>query len=97
MNKIYKYEIDLTDEQVITLPESAKILSIIEQRNHIMLYALVDIEHVNTTTNKKIRIVGTGQQFPDSELWDFVSTVSLDGGLFVWHVFKLRCDHDRLR
>jgi hypothetical protein len=84
MYKIYKYELELEDQQSLVLPGHSKILTVIEQNNKIVLYAQV--------TNSKyydhytIFVRGTGHSIGDSAL--YLNTVKI--GIFVWHIFYKR-------
>jgi len=93
MNRILKYELDVIDRQTVALPIWSSILSVIEQDNRVVVYALVD-DAITETRDKVFRIVGTGHPFPDHEECTYLATVSTFGGSLVWHVFienTLRC------
>lgn len=81
--KIYKYPIQLTDQQIIHLPLYAKIISAQLQNGVICLWAILDPEAVDLT--RRIVIAGTGHPMPDLPL-RFIDTVQ--DGSFVWHVFE---------
>lgn len=85
MKKIFKYELKVTEEQIIHLPENAKILSCQFQSDVLCLWALFDTR-TRFKQPRKIRIIGTGNPIYDSEVLVFISTVQK--GLFVWHVFE---------
>ncbi len=58
MQKIYKYILAIEDHQECRIDHFVKVLSVIEQNNKIVLYALIDdIYNDNILT---IRIIGTG-------------------------------------
>ena len=44
MQRIYKYQLKITDNQVVEMPMKAKILSVGEQYGSLVLWAIVDIE-----------------------------------------------------
>ncbi len=91
--KIFKYPLEITDDQTIKLPHGARILSVMNQHDNIVLYALVNdkekkIESVST------RIVGTGHDIdffiPAAGFgggYKFLGTVSLYDGKLMFHVF----------
>jgi len=89
--KIFKYPLELTEEQTITLPEPAWILSVINQYGKLVLYAVAELKNneINLLTvhSKTIKIVGTGEEFPDIDIYEFINTVSMDDGRLIWHVF----------
>jgi hypothetical protein len=39
--KIFKYNLEVTDEQTLKLPPGSRVLSVINQRDNIVLYAFV--------------------------------------------------------
>ena len=88
MNKIYKYELSITDFQFINLPRNAVILHVGEQGDaQLYLWALVVPErHIE---KRVIRIVGTGHPLED-DISDetHLGTVQMSNGL-VWHVFEI--------
>jgi hypothetical protein len=92
MKKIYKYELDITDNQTIDIP-SDTILSVMEQNSKVVVYALVDTENVLLTTYE-FGMNGTGNPINfDVDSFTFLGTVKLyDGGL-MFHVFykKVSC------
>lgn len=96
MEKILKYELKITDEQVIDIPSGSRVLSVQEQRGVLCLWAVVDGSK-QSTGNFKIRIFGTGNPLPNGLLdfsydapsgynIEFVGTVQMSNGL-VWHIF----------
>ena len=85
MKKIFKYHLPEI-ETTIELPEGYKILSLHEQKGNVYVWVLVD---PNITTFKKatFKIFGTGQEINNVDNMDYVGTVFLDNGMFVFHVF----------
>ena len=90
METIHKYTLDITDTQEIVLPYGAQIMSVCEQRNRVVLYALIDMYENTQQICHTIRIVGTGQPLEKDFIrtHSFIGTVSLNGGDFMWHVFE---------
>lgn len=86
MNTIWKFGLDLKDEQMIEMPAGAIILSVQYQHGSLCLWALVD--PTQTTVGRAIRIVGTGHPADDVNAHDYIGTVQAHGGNFVWHVFS---------
>ena len=88
MRAIYKYQLKVQDSQELMLPIGTEILSVCEQYNSIVLYAIVNkdekIEH-----KYQVKIFGTGHDIqPDLNDEDiFLGTVSLSGGRLMFHVF----------
>lgn len=89
MKKIFKYPIEVTDEQVVLLPTGAKVLTIQSQGEVPCIWALV-----NPTAPRNeaitIRIHGTGHDVPDSDNLEYVSTFQMMGGRLVFHSFIVK-------
>jgi len=86
-NKIFKYELEITDSQVVSMPIGALVISAKEQNGKLCIWALVDTRCSNK--DKTIRISGTGHDvdFPIGDYsFYFVDTVVMSNGL-VWHVY----------
>jgi hypothetical protein len=85
MKTIFKYPIEVTDEQKVKLPSDSLIISAINQNGQLVIYALVDTEEKDTE-EKTIRIFGTGHPC-DVEEFDYNFLGSVVTGDFVWHIF----------
>lgn len=83
---IFKYPLEITDEQTIEMPVNARILTVKTQGNQICLWALVTPDH--TLEKRKIRIYGTGHPV-DMENIIYIGTTMTEGENFVWHVFEV--------
>jgi len=87
MKRIYKYELKPQEMQIISLPVGSKVLSVIEQNDTIMMYALVNIEE-KETDKYYFTIYGTGHDISNGiNTFEFIDTVKLQGGSLVFHVF----------
>lgn len=92
MITVAQYALKLTHAQYLSMPSSAKLLSVGLQFGDLWLYAEVDTEHADV--KREIRIVTTGQELrtmqesPRSLV--YVDTVQLEsaGRIFVWHVYE---------
>lgn len=92
---IGKYVLETTDRQVLEIPAPSKILSVVAQRDTLVLYALID--PTAQTNTKVIDIYGTGHTIPkdrstymgepQTEPGTFLGTVSTCEGSLMWHVF----------
>jgi len=94
MNAIYKYELSGDTPQTVLLPINSTILSVVEQHQRIVMYALVDNE-----TQGKIQaqflLLGTGQNFDNTlDGYTFLNTVNLSGGSLMFHVFYKEGDNN---
>lgn len=87
MKRILKYTLDIVDYQELTLSENSKILSVANQRDNIVLYALTD---ELTTCTYSIIMHGTGHPADDVIGAQFIGTVSLYNGALMFHVFARR-------
>lgn len=82
---IYKYPIEITDEQVVMMPEGADIISCQMQYDTPKLWALVNPSA--TPEPRTIHIFGTGHPIAAVPR-AFIGTIQkLDGNL-VFHVFE---------
>ena len=88
MKRIFKYELEIIEEQTIDLPLSPIFISVMAQEDQVVLYALVDDE--KETRPNVIRIVGTGNPFMDYDECVYLGTVQQYG--YVWHIFSKRVE-----
>jgi hypothetical protein len=88
---IWKFPLELTDEQFIELPADARILTVQMQRTGVLhaetpcLWAIVD--PAAPKVRALVRIVGTGHLFPDADRLTYISTIQMHDGGLVFHVF----------
>lgn len=90
MKQIWKFKIDPPEFVVsaVKMPQGAKVLSVGNQGEQIMLWALVDAEAMQE--ERLFRVIGTGWDIePDFDATKFVGTVSLLGGKLIFHIFEL--------
>jgi hypothetical protein len=86
MKQIWKYELEVTDDQYIPMPKGAKPLSVGVQGRAPVMWVEVDPEARQLNTH--IRILSTGEPIPETEqqaAMKFVGTFQIGG--FVGHVF----------
>ena len=83
---IYKYDLNIADEQVVMMPAGATILSCQVQSGVPKLWALVD-SSAGYNEDRKIMLFGTGHPVPDMPL-TFIDTFQLRGGGIIFHVFE---------
>ena len=86
MKSIFKYTLEVTDFQKLSLPVDSKILSVAEQNMQIVLYALVDTDS-DVLDDYLIIIHGTGHpaNYVDNQV--FLGTVKMANGSLMFHVF----------
>ncbi len=89
MKVIYKYPLEIRDNQTIAMPGGAQILSIqVQDIKDIYIWALVDDEA--REEDRHFRIFGTGVELDLEDVASrHVGTVQTHSGGFVWHVFEL--------
>jgi hypothetical protein len=84
--QIWKYELEVTDDQYIEMPKGAKPLSVgVQSRTPVMW---VEVDPEADGLNFHVRIIATGEPIPETEEqagMQFVGTFQI--GLFVGHVF----------
>jgi len=87
MNAIYKYELSGDTLQTVSLPINSTVLSVVEQHQDIVMYAVADVEQENTQEIQFL-LLGTGQIFDNTlDGYSFLNTVKLSGGAIMVHVF----------
>jgi hypothetical protein len=88
---IWKFALQVTDRQKVTMPAGSNILTVQEQAGGLQLWAIVDPDAERE--ERLIEIVGTGNTMVDIEKEDLarfhIATVQVHGGAVVWHVFEL--------
>lgn len=87
MKTVYKYPLEITDEQTILLPSSAKPLHVATQCGDLHLWALVDTDA--PIVPRKFRIHGTGHQIHDADRLSFIGTLMMHDRQLVFHVFEV--------
>ena len=83
--RVYKYKLEITDQQFVKLPEDAEILSVNAQGMDLVLYALVDFP-IGQAISRVVRIAGTGHPIIGN-VGQYVGTAMMREGQLVWHVF----------
>ena len=87
--KIFKYELAITDRQIVKMPLPDELLDIQIQDGQPVLWAMVnpDEEEVELP----ILCYGTGLDIKNmGMLGDYIATIQKDG--FVWHFFSEHVD-----
>ena len=82
---IYKYPLQITGFQTLSLPQGAKLLSIQMQGATCCLWALVDPEQPRV--ERRLRMVCTGESF--NGVGEYVTTFQLPSQGLVFHVFEV--------
>ena len=82
---IWKYALEVEDEQSILMPCGARLLCVQVQNEQPCLWALVDPG--SQREFREIYTVGTGCSMPAGLVPPYVGTYQLRGGSLVFHVF----------
>ncbi|TNF09438.1 MAG: hypothetical protein EP323_00270 [Gammaproteobacteria bacterium] len=85
MDSIWKFELEVIDEQLIKMPAGSLTLDVQVQNGKPCLWARVNpkIEKVK----RRIITHGTGHQVPETT-GDYIGSYQLQGGALVFHVFE---------
>lgn len=81
---IWKFPIEIADEQFIEMPKYAETLSVQVQRGIPVIYALCFPDQVKSM--RRFYVYGTGHE--KLMLGRYVGTIQLEGGALVFHVFE---------
>lgn len=88
MRQIHKYTLSsFTDNSSVGMPQGAKILSVQEQHDSLVVWAEVDesLKHVI----RNFYVAKTGLSYLPEEATNFVGTVQLQQGNYVVHVYDM--------
>lgn len=86
--KIFKYPLDVTYEQAITLPVGYELLHVDVQREKPMLWALVN-EDAKQHQRVIIKCYGTGQELADDlDYLRHIGSILQYNDTAVWHFFE---------
>jgi hypothetical protein len=87
MARIFKYQLQVADEQQVLMPLGADILCVQVQHGQPFLWALVSDENVSEPVT--IFTHGTGHETSE-KIGRYIGTYQLQDGAFVGHVFEER-------
>ena len=82
---IFKYPLEVIDEQTIEMPSGAQILTVQMQRGLLYLWALVPV--AAPMMQRRIITHGTEHPVPPTT-GEYIGTYQLDGGSLIFHVFE---------
>ena len=86
MKTIWKYDLETTDYQTLSIPLPAKILSVSNQGMQIVLYAEVNTES-RLMRDVAVWMHGTGHERKALDTAEFIGTVKLMNGTLMFHVY----------
>lgn len=78
---------DVTDVTELDMPEGAKVLSAVNQRETLCIYAECDPQA--RVVKRRFRVAGTGHPLEQLVNRRFIGTVVFMGGDLVFHVWEL--------
>jgi hypothetical protein len=87
MKTIWKFPLEMVEEQTISMPSGTQILCVQTQRELICLWGVIENHNANDE-KRVIRIIGTGHLIPTYEKLTYLGTVQLTFGNLVFHVFE---------
>lgn len=90
MERIYKYKLDIIDNQILRIPKGGVILSCQIQKDDMFLWVKINDSEIEV--DRQIKIIGTGNPIDETRLI-FIDTVQMMGGDIVFHVFELTPPH----
>lgn len=86
MKTIWKYQLDVTDEQLVPMKQGSQILAVQVQVGIPCIWALVDTS--KPSEDRMFCIYGTGHPIED-EPGQFIGTFQLHGGSLSFHLFEV--------
>jgi hypothetical protein len=87
MQKIFKYKLDTSGEQEITMPAFSKILCVKNQHNVPCLWAMIDTD--SRLVKRKIITFLTGADIEfNNQKYEYIGTYLMNNGSFVGHVYE---------
>ncbi len=87
IKRVYKYPLPIRDQVYVRMPINAEIFHIHPQDNDLCIWAAVDPDE-KQTVDRCFRIAGTGHEIEYYERMAYLTTVHLDYGSLVFHVFE---------
>lgn len=84
--QVWKFVLEITDEQTIAMPLGAEILEVGSQFDRLCIWAIVDPDAGRT--DRRFLIAGTGNPIRVRPMRHLGSAVTMNG-LLVWHVFEV--------
>jgi len=86
MKRIYKYPLETTDVQTVSMPIGAKILTVQTQNDKPCIWALVNPEA--PTEKRNIEIYGNGHEIHNEADLTYIGTYQMLDGELILHVFE---------
>lgn len=87
MKTVHKFDL-WSDDNTVTLPAGAELLTVQMQHDSPRLWALVDTD-VTEQERRIIRFYGTGHFINPALELRYLATVQMEGGALVFHAFEV--------
>lgn len=93
MKTIWKYPLEITDRQMLIVPEGGRFLTVQLQKGELTLWAEVDTEACKRV--RQIAIIGTGNSAEPAPaaVHRYIGTAQMLP--FVWHVFEVEYEGEQ--
>ena len=88
MEAIWKFQIEVTGEQILSVPKGTKLIACQNQQETIQMWGIVNPDEKGTE-RRHIRMYTTGQHYEKIE-GKYLTSVQLRGGNFVAHLFEVK-------
>lgn len=89
MNRaIWKFPLDVADEQTLNMPAGAKILTVQIQFGVPTIWAEVEPSEPKIQ-QRRIAVFGTGHTIPALKPLTYIGSVQQDGGNLIWHIYEI--------
>lgn len=86
MTKVYKFPLEISDEQKVLMPECAKVLTVQVQKGKPCIWAECNPDEKQVLRTFLIR--GTGHSIDDEIEKEYIGTIQMCEGSIVFHVFE---------
>lgn len=86
MKRIFKYQVETKDLQIVEMPKGAEILCVQLQHNIPCIWALVDENREKE--NRYIETFGTGHYIDNVNNRKYISTIQCHSGQLILHYFE---------
>ena len=88
MKSIYKYTLEDTDLQTVTMPQGAKILCVQTQRGAVCLWAEVDTDKPGEDRTIEVFSAGHEMRSDMGLSRQYIGTYQLFDGAWIFHVYE---------
>ena len=86
MTKVYKFSLEISDEQKVLMPEGAKVLTV--QVHLCFFFFWAECNPDEEPVLRTFLICGTGHSIDDDIEKEYIGTIQMCEGSIVFHVFE---------